>query len=233
MCSKDKLEARREPVAKSVEFFDAKNKTDREKWVACEYLENLGETFNEDELVFSAEEPPDVLFRGANFEIKEILSEDRRRHQEYKKALQNTCVATAASELDELIESKVITLAEISALIVKTAKELAEKKYPPDVRRNLDLLFYVNLTAVFDLVETPFPDCAELQSLGYRSVAFIMHDQSVTLAANSDAPIFVRRSVGQICRRNIPVQTDFYSNGFFAECPFSVGLTTFLSNTDF
>jgi hypothetical protein len=41
------------------------------------------------------------------------------------------------------------------------------------MRSDLDLLCYVNLNGVSSFVETPFPDLKSLESLGYRSLAFV------------------------------------------------------------
>jgi hypothetical protein len=207
MTDEEYLEAQRKARAESVEFFRSENKPERERWVAREYLTNLGLSFTENELTSPPQDPPDVLFRGANFEIKEILSEGRRRHQEYKEGLQKALEATTPGDLVEQFTPRDVTIAGVCALIFKEAKALAEEKYPPAVRRNLDLLFYVNLNDVFDLVETPFPDLKALESLGYRSVAFVMGYRSSTLVANSDAPTFVKTAVGQIVHRKLSDDT--------------------------
>ena len=86
-----------QPVAmleESVRFFDAANKPERERWVANEFLGNLGVEFVESEIQCVADEPPDIRFRSASFEVKEILDKGRRRHLAYKAALE---VANSAS----------------------------------------------------------------------------------------------------------------------------------------
>lgn len=203
MTDEEYLEAQRKARAESVEFFRSENKPELELWVAREYLTNLGLSFTENELASSPQDPPDVLFRGANFEIKEILSEGRRRHQEYKEGLQKALEATAISDLVENFTPRDVTLSGVCALIFKEAKALADEKYPPAVRKNLDLLFYVNLNDVFGLVETPFPDLTGLASLGYRSVAFVMGYRGSTLVATGDAPTFVTAAVGRIVHRRL------------------------------
>ncbi len=74
------IEAREE----AVRFFSSASKSERELWVAKEFLENLGAEFSDDELIVPENDPPDVVFRDVLFEVKEILDQGRRRHAEFK-----------------------------------------------------------------------------------------------------------------------------------------------------
>lgn len=204
MTDDEYLEAQRKALAESVEFFRTGNKFKRERWVAREYLTNLGLSVAENELASPPQDPPDVLYRDASFEIKEILSDGRRRHQEYKEGLQKAIEATASGDLvEKMLTPRDVTVSGVCTRILKEATALAEKKYSHAVRRSLDLLFYVNLNDVFDLVETPFPDFNALESLGYRSVAFVMGYRSSTLVAMDAAPSFVKAAVGRIVHRKV------------------------------
>jgi hypothetical protein len=145
-----------------------------------------------------------VLFRGANFEIKEILSAGRRRHQEYKEGLQKALEATTPADLLEHFTPRDILIADVCALIFKEARALADDKYTAAaVRKGLDLLFYVNLNDVFGLVEAPFAELTPLDSLGYRSVAFVMGYRSSTLVAKADAPSFIKSALRNIVHRRL------------------------------
>jgi hypothetical protein len=204
MTDEEYLESQRKARAESVEFFRAENKPERERWVAREYVTNLGLIFADAELVSSPQDPPDVLFRGANFEIKEILSAGRRRHQEYKEGLQEVLQATTPADLVEHFTPRDISIADVCALIFKEARALADDKYTAAaVRKGLDLLFYVNLNDVFGLVEAPFAELTPLDSLGYRSVAFVMGYRSSTLVAKGDAPSFIKSALRNIVHRRL------------------------------
>jgi len=203
MNDQEYLKAQRKAWAESVDFFRSEKKRERELWVAREHLTNLGLSFTDDELSSSPQDPPDVLFRAANFEITEILSEGRRRHQEYRDGLQKALDANTPADLVEHFTPRDISIAGVWALVLEEAETLAKDKYPPAVRKTLDLLFYVNLNDVFGLVEAPFPDLKPLEALGYRSVAFVMGYRSSTLVATNDAPIFVKYAVGQILQRKL------------------------------
>ena len=102
MTDEEYLEAQRKARAESVEFFRASNKPERERWVVREFLTNLGLVFTDAEVRSPDQDPPDVTFREANFEIKEILSKGRRRHQEYKEGLQKALDAESPSDLVEM-----------------------------------------------------------------------------------------------------------------------------------
>lgn len=203
MTDEEYLETQRRWRAESVELFRAENKPKRERWVVREFLTNLGVRFTDDELVAVAQEPPDIQFCDAKFEIKEILDEGRRRHQEYKEGLEKALRATSPGDLVEMFTPEDVTVGEVFALILREATALAAEKYPPLVRKTLDLLFYVNLQDVFGLVETPFPDSTAMSSLGWRSVSFLMGYRGSALVAANDAPDFIKAAVGRIVHRQV------------------------------
>lgn len=207
MTDDDYLEAQRKARAESVEFFRSANKPERERWVARAFLTNLALSFTDDELI-AVQDPPDVRFRDANFEIKEILDEGRRRHQEYKEGLEEAIRATAPSDLVRPVTFNELAISEAYDLILQDARTLAAEKYPLDVRRNLDLLFYVNLIHTFEFVETPFPDVTALSSLGWRSVSFVKGYRSCVLMATCDAPNFIRNAVGRVVHRKVEDETE-------------------------
>lgn len=201
------LEAQRKARAESVEFFRAGNKSERERWVARAFLINLALSFADDELI-AVDDPPDVRFRDANFEIKEILDEGRRRHQEYKEGLEEAIRATAPSDLVRPVTFNELAISRVYELILQDAKAFATQKYPLEVRRNLDLLFYVNLIHTFEFVETPFPDVTALSSLGWRSVSFVKGYRSCVLMATGNAPNFFRNAVGRVVHRKVEDETE-------------------------
>ncbi|MEZ5616866.1 MAG: DUF1780 domain-containing protein [Rhodocyclaceae bacterium] len=203
MTDEEYLEAQRKARAESVEYFRVANKPERERWVVREFLTNIGLSFAEAEVRSSEEDPPDVLFRDAKFEIKEILSEGRRRHQEYKEGLEKALNATSPSDLVEMYTPRDVAVFDVCAGVYVEAKELAEEKYSGAIRKGLDLLFYVNLTDVSGLRETPFPDLAPIDALGYRSVSFLMGYRSCTLSVAADAPAFLCGAFKRIVHRKM------------------------------
>jgi hypothetical protein len=138
------LNERRRALRESVDYFSNESKPERERWVCKLLLNSLRIPFQEAEVVSSLSEPPDVVFRDAQFEIKEIQAPGRKRHLEYKQALAHALVASTASELIEEFTPVHITPGSIAELVLAKLHELAVK-YPPAIRQCTDLLIYVNL----------------------------------------------------------------------------------------
>ena len=76
------LEEQRKALLESLAFWSPEKKLERELWVVKTLLRHLDVQYADNELIIMPEssEPPDVHFRGARFEIKEILDPNRRRH---------------------------------------------------------------------------------------------------------------------------------------------------------
>lgn len=187
----------------SVRFFSAANRPERELWVANEFLTNLGMQFDASELVHVTDDPPDVRFRDAEFEIKEILDPGRRRHAEFKAAYERAKVATCPQDLLEDYTPRDITYQEIYSRIEANVIDFS-KKYEPGTRSRMDLLFYVNLEDVHGYIATPLPSSSRLSKMGFRSVCFIMGRIAGVLAATASAPAFLKTGEPQIRRRGTP-----------------------------
>lgn len=202
MCADDYLKEQRKALEESVAFFAPERKVEREKWVVDAFLKNLGMTFSDSELEPVADEPPDFRFRGAEFELKELMDIGRPRHQEYRNALEKANAATDPADLLEPFRPRDITVGEVHRRILDAASELLNK-YAPSTCRNLDLLFYVNLENVMGLIEAPFPDVTSLGGQLWRSVSFILGYRACVLVARADAPSFLVEASGKIVQREI------------------------------
>lgn len=89
-------------LEESVRYYAPENKAERDLWVANAFLENQRIAFTDDELKACPDDPPDVLFRDARFEVKEIMDPGRKRHLEYRQALE---IARRATSVKELLET--------------------------------------------------------------------------------------------------------------------------------
>jgi hypothetical protein len=196
----DYLIAVRKAREESVRFFAACNRPERELWVANEFLTNLGVDFTQDEITHVTDDPPDIRFRGAEFEIKEILDPDRRRHADFKAALEKANAATSPCDLLEHYTPRDITYDEIYAHVEANVANLTVK-YAPGARARLDLLFYVNLEDVHGYIGTPLPSPDQLRKHGFRSVSFVMGLFSGVLMATESAPDFLKNRTPRISRR--------------------------------
>lgn len=180
------VKAREESVA----FFDSEKRAERELWVVNEFLTNLNLPYASTEMVHVKDDPPDVCFRDAQFEIKEILDMDRRRHAEYKALLAKARAATSPRDLLEHYEPRDMTYTEICVVIDDRVTALA-KKYGKSSRKQLDLLFYVNFDDVHGYIQRPLPPPEQFASSGFRSVSFVCGRIAGVLMANSSAPDFL------------------------------------------
>jgi hypothetical protein len=189
MSDKEFLSDRRAALRESVEFFSSANKPQRERITCIDFLCNLALPFAESEVVSSADEPPDVVFRSARFEIKEILDQGRRRHDEYRAALERAESATRASDLLEQFTPEDITPAQVGELVLGELDRVGSK-YPPALRRGLDALCYVNLQKHF-LVPGPMPSAAAFADRGWRSVSALIGWSSFVFHSFADGPEFL------------------------------------------
>jgi hypothetical protein len=181
----------------SVAYFAPGNKQESERWITDSFVENLRIPYSQSEIISPDDDPPDVEFRDARFEIKEILDPGRRRHDEYKQELERARSLTNPKELLKMFTPKDSSLEEIYRLCEQVALSL-DNKYPKAVRSKLDLLLYVNLTDVMYVTEQPYPDTSALASSGWRSVSFVMGQRSCCFYASNDAPSFIQQAVGHV-----------------------------------
>lgn len=190
----------RDCVRESVRFFSSSNKGAIELWTADAFLTNLGIPFQLSELIGvpQGQDPPDVLFRGANFEVKEILDPGRRRHDEYRRAQAR---AEAAQSADELIvfgdgDPEFIDPAQLGVIVGCEAARLAAEKYVElKLRASLDLLVYYDRQGHFPR-NGPMPDPQAPFWSGFRSVSVLIGWAALVFWADSNAPAFLRDRMG-------------------------------------
>jgi hypothetical protein len=183
----------------SVSFFSSKRKPERERWVVTEFLTNLGIEPSETEVVSAADEPPDVEYRDARFEVKEIMDVGKRRHAKYKESLRRAKEAKTISELFEDYTPRDIKYSEICGRIESEITTLP--LYAPATKRQLDLLFYVNLEDVHGYVTSELPPATKFAELGWRSISFLAGPMSVVLYAAADAPRLIKEREGKVTRK--------------------------------
>lgn len=193
------LEDRRRDLKESVEYFSAKNKPERERWVCAEFVKNLGIVFDETELLSPDDDPPDVTFRDARFEIKEILDPGRLRHAEYKVALKKAQETSDPQDLIEQFTPQDITPFQVGDRILKELEGLVDQ-YAPSVRACLDLLFYVNLQEHI-LKVGPMPEAKTFARFGWRSISGVLGWGSLVFFVAPDAPSILNSKVGTLTQR--------------------------------
>jgi len=178
-------------LEQSIAFFGSDNKPERERWIVDDFLTNLGAAPRPEEVISSTDEPPDVLYRDARFEVQEVMDDGRLRHAELKSELARARNATSISDLGGGFEPRDMTYAEVLARIHAAAKEKSDH-YGPRTCTSLDLLLYVNMQKVFEFIPTPLPDSAMWMPYCFRTVSVTMGRLAGVLYFNKAAPAFLR-----------------------------------------
>lgn len=178
----------------------------REWHTAVNFLTNLHIGVDDSQVFCSPQDPPDVLYRDAAFEVKEIMDEGRRRHDEVKQARRNqkTKLSRQTVELRHVIN---LLPMDAAALVVVQLDELAGR-YQPDVKARTDVLFYINKRDHwFD--DGPMPSPERFAAYGWRSVsAVVQADVSLVFFAAQSAPHFLQVNMGVVRERYEPLGSE-------------------------
>jgi hypothetical protein len=192
-------------LEESVRFWapGKENQKVRERYVAEHFLRGIGATFATSELILPEDDPPDVSFRDASFEVKDVQDRSRKRHNEYKLKLAKARQAERFGDLMEPFSPEDMPIAAVCVRLMEETQKLAGSKYPADVRSRLDLLFYLNfgMEKTWGIEDGSRPDLRRMQLEGWRSVSFL-HGASTccVLVASPAAPDFLRARQGLLIR---------------------------------
>lgn len=190
----------REHAAQTRQLLSNAQKPERERMVVRAFLKCIGEPFTDSEVRASTAEPVDVVFRAAQFQVREILG-GRKRGQDWKERQQRYEQAEHVSDLLEpWTSSAPMSLRATSMEIVKALAEKAAH-YGAKNCATLDALVYVDLSGHHLWPLEPQQDSevtAELDRQGWCSVSFIFAPYGVVLMAKPNAPDFLKDRVGFI-----------------------------------
>ena len=187
-------------LEESVAYFRPGNQAELDSWVVGSFLENCGIEHQPTEIVVPGVDPPDAIFRSAEFEVKEILDAGRKRHAEYKAALAKARQATDPSELMEMYTPIDLKLSDLIARLEGKCREL-ERRYAHDARAGLDLLVYVNFRHIERIIADVPLASRRFTHSGWRSVAFVKGHHSGVLYAGRGAPDWLRFIQGKLLHR--------------------------------
>jgi hypothetical protein len=187
MTNKEIIENAQRAWEEEVRFLSEAGKQERERWVVREFLKKLSILTSEDDLVsLEQDNDIDVMFRDANFQVKEITEADCRRHAEAKESLRRAKNATQLSHLIPPMIAEDIVWDDVYPLILERAGAV---KYPRSSRGKIDLLFYVTRRHAFLNRSAP---PAELAHLGWRSISCLFGPHPYVLVVTDDAASFLR-----------------------------------------
>lgn len=189
------LEGQKKWAKGTIVFFSNKSKPERDKIVVEAFLKICGVNYNETD-VQRGQDPPDIIFRDARFEVTESMDDNRKRGDENKERLRQCENAKWIKELMEPSMSRPpITTSELYNKITKSLSNKANKKnYDFCKRQSLDVLVYVNLKEFAgykpsdSLINIPH----EWESQGWRSISFVMGWHAEVLFCNQTAPRFLQ-----------------------------------------
>lgn len=181
----------------TVDMLSSHRKGEREQRVSAAFLRCLGVDFSPDGLVAPANDPPDVVFRDARFEVMIVLDEGRRMHADWKEEASRRDSVHSLDDLAESYQSSVpMSLKEAVCLVVAKLRPKASH-YGPKTCSQLDALVYINCKRryLYPISEVIAP--TELQSQSWRSVCFLFLPYSHVLFATPEAPEFLRNLKGR------------------------------------
>jgi len=188
-------------AAETRRLFSSKMKPERERMVCRAFLRCLGVQFQEDEILAPCEEPVDVAFRSAKFQIRELMEPDRRRGDELKNF--QDAVQNATSIEDVMLPYLPPRPLSLQDLVDKVTEALRDKvaKYGKGCK-DLDALVYVDLENRCLDVKTNISNLAKLKSQGWRSVSVLFPPHGIIFHAHpKDGPNFILAYSGRALSR--------------------------------
>lgn len=180
-------------------FLSNARKWERERWVCQRLLQALNVSHRLDEFSASGQEPPDVLFREANFEVFFVLDEGRRLNDEWRAELDRRRSAFSLSQLVRReAKPKRIAATELQARLGPTLRKKAHNYLERGLDLGeLDLLAFVSLKRAVPDFNSHFPPPTEYLRQGWRSLSLVGPTFARVLFAHPDAPGFLRHNLGR------------------------------------
>jgi hypothetical protein len=194
------LDSLREYADRARRLFSNPQKPERERMVVRAFLRCVGEAFEDGEIIPSREEPIDVIFRAADFQIMEIVGDRkrgldwRRRQDRYRDAQR------LADVLEPYTPSQPMSFDDAAQLVADRLSAKAAR-YGAATCANLDALVYIDLhnRHLWPLEPTGHGRAlAMLQTQGWRSVSVLFVPYGVVLLAAPTAPAVISARAGRV-----------------------------------
>ena len=188
----------RSHAADTLRYLSNPLKAERERSVCRAFLRSVGVRFSEVELVAPCQEPADVCFREARFQVRDLLL-GRRRGEEWKarQARWNKARSVAGTR-ERTTWPSPMRRAELVDCVTR-ALENKSKKYGLSGCADTDALIYADITASrFLMRRSTAQDLSRLKAQGWRSVSVLFPPYGIVLLTRDAAPDFLRQVVGKV-----------------------------------
>jgi len=193
------LDQQRKAIAATRKLWTNECKPERERMIVRAFLRCIGVTFASEEVRSPQEDPPDVVFRDAAFEVTEDLG-GRKRGDEWREREERFAAAKSIEDVMEpYTPSQQITAGDSWQQAVDALGKKAIR-YGISGCAHLDGLVYltpggahmwpIEAISTSDLTE-------ELVRQGWRSASLLLPPYGVVLSAGSDAPEFMKALQGR------------------------------------
>ena len=181
----------------SIRFFSNEMKSDRERSVCAALLRCLGVNFFPDQIQANSNDPPDVFFKSACFEVIELYDKRRKRLDEYRDRLKE--LEKVKSISDTLVPFHLPKLISYQELRDEITRALDRKlqKYGKSLCSTLDALVYIGLPNRFLDIGSEIPKYEELINQGWRSASFVIPPLSHVGFCKESGPKFLSSLSGQ------------------------------------
>ncbi|MCK6251106.1 DUF1780 domain-containing protein [Pseudomonas fragi] len=180
-------------------FLSNARKWERERWVCQRLLQGLNIPYHSEDFLQAGQEPPDVLFGDARFEVFFVLDEGRRLNDEWRAELQRRRSAYSLSQLVRReARPKRIPASKLLQRLGPTLHKKATNYKVRDIDLGqLDIIAFSSLKReVLDL-NSHFPPPTEYLRQGWRSLSLVGPTFARVLFAQPDAPDFLRNNLGR------------------------------------
>jgi hypothetical protein len=180
-------------------FLSNARKWERERWVCERLLQGLNIPYRPDEFAPAGQEPPDVLFREASFEVFFVLDEGRRLNDEWREELQRRRSAFSLSQLVRReARPKRIRAPELLQRLAPTLRKKAHNYRERGLDLGeLDIIAFASLKREILDLNSHFPPPTEFLRQGWRSLSLVGPTFARVLFAHPDAPDFLRANLGR------------------------------------
>ena len=155
--------------------------------------------YHNEDFLQASQEPPDVLFGEARFEVFFVLDEGRRLNDEWREELQRRRSAYSLSQLVRReARPKRIPASKLLQRLGPTLHKKARNYQERDIDLGqLDIIAFSSLKReVLDL-NSHFPPPTEYLRQGWRSLSLVGPTFARVLFAQPDAPDFLRNNLGR------------------------------------